>query len=90
MRLVKASIGFQSPVYQAGKAGAPLSEDAKTSCLPYYYSYYYSYYYYNYYNVDEVLSLESHVKSISKKIAKVLGVLRRLKSYATQDILIII
>ena len=41
-------------------------------------------------NLDEILSWELHVKSISKKIAKVLGVLRRLRPYVTQDILIII
>ena len=41
-------------------------------------------------NLDKILSWKSHVKSISKKIAKVLGALRRLTSFVTQDILTII
>ena len=34
-------------------------------------------------NLDKILSWESHIKSISKKIAKVLGALCRLRSYVT-------
>ena len=41
-------------------------------------------------NLNEILSWESHVKSISKKIAKVLGALHRFRSYVTQDTLITI
>ena len=40
--------------------------------------------------VDEFLTWESHIENISKKVAKGLGVLRRLRSFVPKSILITI